>query len=166
MLARPIASCAQGLAAHRVPPAPRHGHLGSAQAHEPTALTMRHTSMAALCVALGQVLEVASSDEVWAHQARLNDESVRSTEESGTCCFAEQDKVWVNGPTARGRSTQCSRTATSSARVCQCRPLQSDCHSRRTGLRWVGAGECARSWLIIACSLALLAQSFGQMSAY
>ena len=43
-------------------------------------------------------VEVASSDEVWAHQVRLTDEGVESIEESGTCCFAKQDKVWVDGP--------------------------------------------------------------------
>lgn len=43
-------------------------------------------------------VEVASSDEVWAHQSRLSDEGVESLEESGTCCFAKQDKVWVDGP--------------------------------------------------------------------
>ena len=43
-------------------------------------------------------VEVASSDEVWAHQARLTDQGVDSIEESGTCCFAKQDKVWVDGP--------------------------------------------------------------------
>lgn len=43
-------------------------------------------------------VEVASSDEVWAHEARLRDEGVDSVEESGTCCFAKQDKVWVDGP--------------------------------------------------------------------
>jgi len=43
-------------------------------------------------------VEVASSDEVWAHQSRLSDQGVDSIEESGTCCFAKQDKVWVDGP--------------------------------------------------------------------
>ncbi len=43
-------------------------------------------------------LEVSSSDEVWAHQQRLTEEGVDSVEESGTCCFAKQDKVWVDGP--------------------------------------------------------------------
>jgi catechol 2,3-dioxygenase-like lactoylglutathione lyase family enzyme len=43
-------------------------------------------------------VEVASSDEVWSHQQRLNDEGVDSVDESGTCCFAKQDKVWVDGP--------------------------------------------------------------------
>jgi catechol 2,3-dioxygenase-like lactoylglutathione lyase family enzyme len=43
-------------------------------------------------------VEVATSDEVWTHQQRLSDEGVDSIEESGTCCFAKQDKVWVDGP--------------------------------------------------------------------
>jgi lactoylglutathione lyase len=43
-------------------------------------------------------VEVADSDAVWAHQQRLAGEGVESVEESGTCCFAKQDKVWVDGP--------------------------------------------------------------------
>jgi catechol 2,3-dioxygenase-like lactoylglutathione lyase family enzyme len=43
-------------------------------------------------------VEVDDSDQVWAHQNRLTDEGVDSVEESGTCCFAKQDKVWVDGP--------------------------------------------------------------------
>jgi catechol 2,3-dioxygenase-like lactoylglutathione lyase family enzyme len=43
-------------------------------------------------------VEVATSDDVWTHQQRLQDEGVDSVEESGTCCFAKQDKVWVDGP--------------------------------------------------------------------
>ena len=43
-------------------------------------------------------VEVASCDEVWAHRSRLSSEGVESIEESGTCCFAKQDKVWVDGP--------------------------------------------------------------------
>ena len=43
-------------------------------------------------------VEVLTSDDVWAHQNRLTDEGVDSIEESGTCCFAKQDKVWVDGP--------------------------------------------------------------------
>ena len=43
-------------------------------------------------------VEVESSDEVWAHQSRLTEQGVDSLEESGTCCFAKQDKVWVDGP--------------------------------------------------------------------
>ena len=43
-------------------------------------------------------VEVASSDDVWAHQSRLTVEGVDAVEESGTCCVAKQDKVWVDGP--------------------------------------------------------------------
>ena len=43
-------------------------------------------------------VEVMSTDEVAAHQARLTDQGVDAVEENGTCCFAKQDKVWVDGP--------------------------------------------------------------------
>src|SRR5687767_4388350 len=43
-------------------------------------------------------VEVGSSEEVRAHQARLTEQGLDSIEESGTCCFATQDKVWVDGP--------------------------------------------------------------------
>ena len=43
-------------------------------------------------------VEVEDSDAVWTHQQRLADEGVATLDESGTCCFAKQDKVWVDGP--------------------------------------------------------------------
>jgi catechol 2,3-dioxygenase-like lactoylglutathione lyase family enzyme len=43
-------------------------------------------------------VEVPTSDEVRAHQHRLDDSGVDSIEEPGTCCYARQDKVWVDGP--------------------------------------------------------------------
>jgi predicted enzyme related to lactoylglutathione lyase len=43
-------------------------------------------------------IEVASSDDVTAAQARLTSKGVDAVEENGTCCFAKQDKVWVDGP--------------------------------------------------------------------
>lgn len=43
-------------------------------------------------------IEVDDSEEVVAHQDRLSGLGVESVEESGTCCFAKQDKVWVDGP--------------------------------------------------------------------
>jgi hypothetical protein len=43
-------------------------------------------------------VEVLSTDEVAAHQARLTGEGVATIEENGTCCFAKQAKVWVDGP--------------------------------------------------------------------
>jgi len=43
-------------------------------------------------------VEVFSSDDVAAAQARLTDTGIEAVEENGTCCFAKQDKVWVDGP--------------------------------------------------------------------
>src|SRR5690349_1914061 len=43
-------------------------------------------------------VEVMSSDEVATHQARLAEEGLAPVDESGTCCYAKQDKVWVDGP--------------------------------------------------------------------
>src|SRR5437763_12945120 len=43
-------------------------------------------------------VEVATGGEGAAHQARLTDEGLSPIDESGTCCFATQEKVWVDGP--------------------------------------------------------------------
>jgi predicted enzyme related to lactoylglutathione lyase len=43
-------------------------------------------------------IEVFSADEVADAQARLTGEGVAAVEENGTCCFAKQDKVWIDGP--------------------------------------------------------------------
>jgi hypothetical protein len=44
-------------------------------------------------------VEVASTGEVAAAQARLAAEDLATAlEEQTTCCFAVQDKVWVHGP--------------------------------------------------------------------
>src|ERR1700730_16465417 len=44
-------------------------------------------------------VEVASTDDVAAAQARLAGEGLATaTEEKTECCFALQDKVWVDGP--------------------------------------------------------------------
>jgi len=43
-------------------------------------------------------VEVMSTDEVAEHQARLTAGGVETVEENGTCCFAKQEKVWVDGP--------------------------------------------------------------------
>jgi catechol 2,3-dioxygenase-like lactoylglutathione lyase family enzyme len=44
-------------------------------------------------------IEVGRSDEVVRTAARLTDEGLQATEEMGTtCCFAVQDKVWVEDP--------------------------------------------------------------------
>ena len=44
-------------------------------------------------------VEVESTTEVAAAQARLADEGLHTTQEGEvTCCYALQDKVWVDGP--------------------------------------------------------------------
>jgi catechol 2,3-dioxygenase-like lactoylglutathione lyase family enzyme len=44
-------------------------------------------------------VEVQSTDEVTATTARLSGEGLDTlTEENTTCCYAVQDKVWVDGP--------------------------------------------------------------------
>lgn len=43
-------------------------------------------------------VEVATPADVTAHQARLAGDGIDSVAENGTCCFAEQEKVWVDGP--------------------------------------------------------------------
>ncbi len=57
-------------------------------------------------------VEVATTDEVTAAQARLSADGLATAVETATaCCYAVQDKVWVDGPGAsRGRSTPCSPT--------------------------------------------------------
>ena len=44
-------------------------------------------------------VEVFSTDEVSAAQARLSDDGLATASEDGvTCCYARQDKVWVDDP--------------------------------------------------------------------
>jgi predicted enzyme related to lactoylglutathione lyase len=44
-------------------------------------------------------VEVESTDEVAAAEARLRDEGMATaTEDEVACCYAVQDKVWVDGP--------------------------------------------------------------------
>jgi catechol 2,3-dioxygenase-like lactoylglutathione lyase family enzyme len=43
-------------------------------------------------------VEVFSTDEVAAAQRRLEGEGLDTADESGVCCYAQQEKVWVNDP--------------------------------------------------------------------
>ncbi|HUR51782.1 MAG TPA: ArsI/CadI family heavy metal resistance metalloenzyme [Mycobacteriales bacterium] len=43
-------------------------------------------------------VEVGTTAVVEAETARLADAGLVTRPESGTCCYAEQDKVWVQGP--------------------------------------------------------------------
>lgn len=43
-------------------------------------------------------VEVADPAAVREHQARLEGDGIDATEGSGTCCFATQEKVWIDAP--------------------------------------------------------------------
>jgi hypothetical protein len=43
-------------------------------------------------------IEVESTADVAAHQARLEGAGLAPKDGSGTCCYADQSKVWVDGP--------------------------------------------------------------------
>ena len=43
-------------------------------------------------------VEVFSTDEVAAAQRRLEGDGLATVDESGVCCYAQQEKVWVNDP--------------------------------------------------------------------
>jgi catechol 2,3-dioxygenase-like lactoylglutathione lyase family enzyme len=43
-------------------------------------------------------VEVADPAAVREHQDRLTDEGIDTAEGSGTCCFATQEKVWIDAP--------------------------------------------------------------------
>jgi catechol 2,3-dioxygenase-like lactoylglutathione lyase family enzyme len=43
-------------------------------------------------------VEVDSADDVAAVRARLSREGLAPEDDDGTCCFATQEKVWVDGP--------------------------------------------------------------------
>jgi catechol 2,3-dioxygenase-like lactoylglutathione lyase family enzyme len=43
-------------------------------------------------------VEVFSTDEVTATQQRLSGEGLETAAESGACCYAVQEKVWVQDP--------------------------------------------------------------------
>ncbi len=43
-------------------------------------------------------IEVFSTDEVAAAQRRLEHDGLDTVDESGVCCYAQQEKVWVNDP--------------------------------------------------------------------
>jgi catechol 2,3-dioxygenase-like lactoylglutathione lyase family enzyme len=45
-------------------------------------------------------VEVESTELVGSTQARLAGDGMATVSESGTCCYAVQDKVWIDGPDA------------------------------------------------------------------
>ena len=47
-------------------------------------------------------VEVAGIPEVDEARARIKESGLPSSDDNGVCCFAEQDKVWVNDPDGTG----------------------------------------------------------------
>ena len=73
------------------------GYANFAIADPPLKLVLfEHADATARLNHLG--VEVPTSADVTAHQARLSDSGLPSVEDNGTCCYARQDKVWVDGP--------------------------------------------------------------------
>lgn len=80
------------------PPAKvRPGYANFAVAEPPLKLVLIEGEVGGTLNHLG--VEVASTDEVAATDARLRGEGLATaTEDQVSCCFAVQDKVWVDGP--------------------------------------------------------------------
>jgi len=74
----------------------RPGYANFAIAEPPLKLVLVESQEGATLNHLG--VEVFSAAEVSAATARLSGEGLATTEESGECCYAVQDKVWVNDP--------------------------------------------------------------------
>jgi catechol 2,3-dioxygenase-like lactoylglutathione lyase family enzyme len=80
-------------------------------------------------------VEVASTDEVTAAQDRLAADGLTTAlEESTSCCFAVQDKVWVDGPGGEPWEiyTVLADTEQPSGQLRSVEPGQSACCSPRT----------------------------------
>ena len=79
------------------PPAKiRPGYANFAIAEPPLKLVLIEGEVGGTLNHLG--VEVGSVEEVAAASARLSGEGLATAEESGACCFALQEKVWVAGP--------------------------------------------------------------------
>ena len=70
-------------------------------------------------------IEVASTEDVQAAQSRLADAGLAPFDDNGTCCFATQEKVWVDGPdgvweiyTVVADAEEFGRSATTQAHCC------------------------------------------------
>jgi lactoylglutathione lyase len=73
-------------------------------------------------------VEVASVDEVAATSARLSGDGLATTDDNGVCCYALQEKVWVDGPDERAwevytvlsdaETMSCSSVPVSAERCC------------------------------------------------
>jgi catechol 2,3-dioxygenase-like lactoylglutathione lyase family enzyme len=76
----------------------RPGYANFAIAEPPLKLVLIENANAAAGTLNHLGVEVESTAEVEAAQRRLAGEGLATTEESGECCYALQEKVWVNDP--------------------------------------------------------------------
>ncbi len=81
-----------------VPAKHRDGYANFAVANPPLKLVLfEHPGRGGTINHLG--VEVDDTEAVGAAQARLTDEGLATASEEGVaCCYARQDKVWVDGP--------------------------------------------------------------------
>jgi catechol 2,3-dioxygenase-like lactoylglutathione lyase family enzyme len=76
----------------------RPGYANFAIAEPPLKLVLIQSSAETAGTLNHLGVEVASTDEVTSAQQRLTGEGLDTAAESGSCCYAVQDKVWVNDP--------------------------------------------------------------------
>ena len=77
----------------------RPGYANFAIAEPPLKLVLIETANAATAGTLNHLgVEVESVEEVDAATRRLSDAGLATAPESGECCYALQEKVWVNDP--------------------------------------------------------------------
>ncbi len=88
-------------------------------------------------------IEVASADEVDAAQARLAEHGLASIDERGTtCCYAKQDKFWVEG-TPGGERWEVYTVLADSSTFAEATPAgQTCCGSTVTGVAGAAATSC------------------------
>ena len=91
-------------------------------------------------------VEVPSTDEVTAAQARLTGEGLATAlEEETSCCYAVQDKVWVDGPGGEPWEiyTVLSDTEMPSGQLRSAAPGESACCSSRPATVEAAAGSAS-----------------------
>jgi len=76
----------------------RPGYANFAVAEPPLKLVLIQSSAEAAGTLNHLGVEVASTDEVASAQQRLAGEGLATAAEAGACCYAVQEKVWVNDP--------------------------------------------------------------------
>ena len=76
----------------------RPGYANFAIAEPPLKLVLIQNAEAAAGSLNHLGVEVDTTDEVAAAQQRLSGEGLETAAEAGACCYAVQEKVWVNDP--------------------------------------------------------------------